>query len=620
MKTNYFKYWLLLLLIFWGQQNLYAEIIQPIRVDSEFTRTSLNNHYALFVTPNQISADSIYQIFKEKHANKETQQITSTIKDFHWLFFSIENISASTKELIIDFNNAHVDTIELFRIDDTSAIPTRVGFGGDKMPFFEREGINRRFIFEEDLQPGDYKRYLLKIDQRYSTVSYPLALWEKTSFMYSDNWETLVLSLYFGGLFFISLFSFITGYIVNQKLFMYYAFYTVMMGIFQSANLGLLFKHFYPYNYALKNIFHVAMIPIMLMSFIEFSIQFLRIRKKHKALDNAIYFYYALAVSYILLIFFAYKPNNLFFFSYYVHFLIFLTVVLVIVFSVTSYRSKLRKLAKVYISADLIMVIGGIVMLLDDSGFISYRFIQSKAMIFGSMIELTIFTIAIIIGIKQLYEKRNELLSETATHRRKLLQATVKGKDEESSRISKEIHDDIGSRLALLKNQIILENTDKQELLKNVNALSESIRKISHELSPFNTLIIGLEQRLEQFLKEFSNNTGLKINFYYDVTFKIENNIAQQIFRILQEATRNCSTHAKATELDIQIISHVSEISISIDDNGIGFDKTMPNNDGNGIQNMISRTESVNGKFELSSGPNEGTHILISIPIGTNSG
>ncbi len=610
MKTDWYKIWLILLLTLAGWQPLNAETLRPVRIDGNFSRKSLARFYAKRHTPKRLTAAAAYALFDTPQKDK------FCINCFYWLLFSVENQSNAAQDLVIDFNNAHVDTIELFQIDKDSQQPVSIGFGGDRMPFFERKGINRRFIFPVTLRAGEKQQYLLKIDQRYSTMSYPLILWSKSNFIRAENRDTLILSLYFGGLVMIALFSFITGFIVRQSLFHYYAFYMMAMSLFQFANLGLLFKHIHPNNYALKNIIHVALIPLMLFAFIEFSIQFLQIKGKSKALDKmTLVFYVLIAVFFAGLLAF-YKPTNLFMFSFFVHLLIAMTLTLLATYSVYAFRHGEQKRAIILVLADAILIIGGIIMTLDNAGIISHSYLQSKAMILGSMIEVIIFVIAIILSVKEVYKKENEWILAQAQHDKEIYKSFVRGLNEESNKISKELHDDIGSRLALLEN-IIREDTDKAQLLSYVKNISTSVRKVSSELSPIDAAFTGLKQRIKEWIHEIGAHNKMEINFYYNVASPIDNSTALEIYRIIQEATQNCIKHAQASQVFIQIIGHDDEISLTIDDDGVGFDPSKHTSHGNGIRNMSFRATSVGGNFEISAAPNKGTHIMVSIPVKT---
>lgn len=112
-----------------------------------------------------------------------------------------------------------------------------------------------------------------------------------------------------------------------------------------------------------------------------------------------------------------------------------------------------------------------------------------------------------------------------------------------------------------------------------------------------------------------SNQNEINIDFRtYQFELALNNELGLNIYRIVQEAITNILKYAKAKNVLIELIQHEQHISLSIEDDGVGFDHNNISS-GIGIQNMKNRSEILQGTFSLESKPKEGTSISVQIPI-----
>jgi signal transduction histidine kinase len=87
-----------------------------------------------------------------------------------------------------------------------------------------------------------------------------------------------------------------------------------------------------------------------------------------------------------------------------------------------------------------------------------------------------------------------------------------------------------------------------------------------------------------------------------------------QLYRILQEVINNAIKHSEATKIDIQVFGYKKEMSVSIEDNGKGFDIAKPTS-GLGLNQLKIRAEILKGKIEINSHPDKGSLILVQVPL-----
>jgi len=85
---------------------------------------------------------------------------------------------------------------------------------------------------------------------------------------------------------------------------------------------------------------------------------------------------------------------------------------------------------------------------------------------------------------------------------------------------------------------------------------------------------------------------------------------------VIQECVNNVIKHAGATRLDIQLAREDNEVSVTIEDNGKGFDSTQREKfEGIGLKNMITRITYLKGTVDISSAPGKGTLVAIYVPL-----
>ncbi len=249
-----------------------------------------------------------------------------------------------------------------------------------------------------------------------------------------------------------------------------------------------------------------------------------------------------------------------------------------------------------------------------EFGLIPVESLSINPVLIGSSLETFIFSVGLTYQLSKVYNERNQLSLGLAKQQKELLKAYIEGTEKERKRISRELHDDIGSRLGSLKRFISKNESQNLTLEKQIDILCNDVRAMSHQLAPASASITSFRQLINQLLEETSQQELKTDVQFYDVPKTLSPETTHHLFRMVQEAISNVLKHAHATELDLQFFAHGNEMVMTIEDNGRGFDPKS-NARGIGLQNMKARTESLNGTIEISSNPGNGTNIMIKIPL-----
>ena len=149
----------------------------------------------------------------------------------------------------------------------------------------------------------------------------------------------------------------------------------------------------------------------------------------------------------------------------------------------------------------------------------------------------------------------------------------------------------------------------------------KSVRGISSELRPSLLDDLGLIAAMEWQLTEFEKRVGIKTYFKPDDTeIKLPKSIRTGLFRILQESLTNVARHSNAKRVTVSLHMENGSIVLSVDDNGVGFDKQ--NTIGKktlGILGMQERTSMMGGTYEISGKSGKGTKVVATIPLDNSN-
>lgn len=228
-------------------------------------------------------------------------------------------------------------------------------------------------------------------------------------------------------------------------------------------------------------------------------------------------------------------------------------------------------------------------------------------------------------------ERLNRERFENEMNQQKILSSKiVENQENEQNRIAREIHDGIGQMLTGLKfslESIDLKNAEKSEekiiyLKKLTEDIIKGVRTATFNLMPPEIKDHGVSSSLQRLTKELSKLTGKNILFINKTDFnqRLDSLIEINIYRVTQEAINNAIKYADSSHIVVMISHSESLLSVTIDDNGKGFDPSevgtkKSSESGMGLEFMQERIKYINGRLFLHSAQGEGTHITLNVPL-----
>lgn len=209
--------------------------------------------------------------------------------------------------------------------------------------------------------------------------------------------------------------------------------------------------------------------------------------------------------------------------------------------------------------------------------------------------------------------------------------ATIKTQNrlqEQRLRISRDLHDNIGSQLTFiissLDNMKYLSKDSNHSLKEKLTSISSFTADTIHQLrdtiwamnkteisvEDLHTRILSFVQKAKVAIPE----TEFDVNYDIDANVGFSSLIGINIFRVIQEAINNAIKYAEAEKITVDLFKNQDTFRVSVMDNGNGFDlKTV--NLSNGLSNMEQRSSEINATISIDSIPEKGTKIIIEIPL-----
>lgn len=247
------------------------------------------------------------------------------------------------------------------------------------------------------------------------------------------------------------------------------------------------------------------------------------------------------------------------------------------------------------------------------------RLAERRFLIAGlSFLFLVSLVLVVFLRLRQQLNRRNQELAQERIQglmqkqEAQALEAMLQGQEEERQRIAMDLHDRLGALLSTAKLMVDEDSKVAQQIDDSVREL----RRVSHNLSTGHLESFGLVSALQDLSAQITAHTQIKCDFQvYDWQERLDRALEVDLYRISQEAINNALKYSGASEITVQIYRRPKELSLSIEDNGRGFNPKDKAKQGIGLNNIKLRLEKWQGQFNLDSSPGRGTLYIIEIPL-----
>ena len=204
---------------------------------------------------------------------------------------------------------------------------------------------------------------------------------------------------------------------------------------------------------------------------------------------------------------------------------------------------------------------------------------------------------------------------------RQLLQA----QEEERGRISRELHDETGQALMVLRFHLEMLSSETrsgeqkakiQESLDLLDRTIEGLRRTIARLSPRVLEELGLMAAIQRQAQLLAKHTGIQSHLDLPESMEsIDHDLAVALYRSVQEALHNVAKHSRAKNFTVRLTMSKNRISLQVDDDGIGFVPRSSQQKGFGLTGMRERTAALGGTMKVRSQAEKGTRIQIAFQL-----
>ncbi|MCL5743586.1 MAG: PAS domain S-box protein [Acidobacteria bacterium] len=224
--------------------------------------------------------------------------------------------------------------------------------------------------------------------------------------------------------------------------------------------------------------------------------------------------------------------------------------------------------------------------------------------------------------------QKEKALQQSRDQLRALAARLLTAEEEERRRVSRELHDDLNQKLAVLAFEVEsfslrpaadmeYSRESLQKLQRQITELSDDVRRMAHQIHPSVLDDLGLEPALRSYCSDFSKREGMDIKFSSrHLPANLRADVSLCLYRVAQECLRNAARHAHTRVAAVTLAGYQRGICLRVRDFGVGFDPALAKSKGGlGILSMQERVRLVNGVILVKSSLDHGTTVDARIPL-----
>jgi signal transduction histidine kinase len=235
---------------------------------------------------------------------------------------------------------------------------------------------------------------------------------------------------------------------------------------------------------------------------------------------------------------------------------------------------------------------------------------------------LAAFTIFHILKLEAEVQQRLKESVHSQASLQELSARLVRAQEEERRALSRELHDEVAQAFSavLMEAENLLDLASAPEARAHLDSIRQVAGKGMNEIRNMALLLrpsmlddFGLLPALEWQAREIGKRTGLRIQVASEMPGELPEEHKTCVYRVVQEALNNCAQHAQASAVQVSVRHHSGQISLTVQDDGSGFDPQRVR--GLGLLGMEERVRHLGGTFHIDSRPGRGTLLRATLPL-----
>ncbi|MEQ9287371.1 MAG: 7TM-DISM domain-containing protein [Cyclobacteriaceae bacterium] len=556
--------------------------------------------------------------------------LTGYSQNAEWILIPFENTSNESFDKVLYLNNPISHQVDFYFVENGRLLPESVATGlarSSKSKLYNDPCYPVKIHF-----PANGTVYaLMRMLDPMSSINVPLFLMDIDTATSVKDKDLSISFLWLGILALSMVLAFFMYLSIRQKIFLYYIMFGLGTGMIVTANAGIVFLFFDsdPYQivtnyYQVGAVIMINFMPRFLNCIVPISVIS---RWAWSGMKIVGYVAIGIAVLYSTPFFkFSFFFTNLFI-NTMVSFSALLFLYLLVTLAIATFRKMDRALTLfVVYFIYLTLAFSNVILPLlgaADKGLNGLNYVLA-----GSIFETIAFTILMAQVTLSVYKEREKLYLQVQNNQEAMMKAIVKGQEDERNRFARDLHDGFGQMISSLMLNIrgLQSAAPKKEKERTgifqlsvsiLNDMYVELRNICFNLMPQTLIAAGVGEALKEFAARINSSGSLVVEVSL---FDMEKRLAEvqeiSIYRIAQEWVNNVIKYSDATRIDLQVTRDDDEITLIIEDNGNGFDKSvLVSGKGNGWKNIHSRTNLIKGEVELDTSPGlKGSTFILNAP------
>lgn len=229
--------------------------------------------------------------------------------------------------------------------------------------------------------------------------------------------------------------------------------------------------------------------------------------------------------------------------------------------------------------------------------------------------------VAVVVGRRERAARREQIAREKFSRR------LIESQEHERRRIAGALHDGLGQQLLVVRNRALMAlraadvDPEVRAQLHDIrDVASESladVRNLAHDLTPRQLEHLGLSAALQAMIESVAQAAGIALEATVD---EIDGLLSPEgeinLYRVVQEALNNMARHSGAATGYVRIRCNAGTVRATVVDDGRGFERDGPGDDGFGLSGMAERVRILGGSLDVETAPGEGTRIRVAVPVG----
>ena len=495
---------------------------------------------------------------------------------------------------------------------------------GDSRAIGNREFIHHLFLKSLQLQAGQAQQVFLRVRSE-GPMIVPVKVWPMADFHQHDHNRSLFEGLYFGVLVALIIFNLFVYLSIRSKSYLYYVGYLSFITLFLLSLEGMVVTYFLSNSLVLAGKLPFISLYIALIIAFKFTASINNTQGIAPRLIR-IFNLYSLLLFVVLLI--GISVGGLFL----TRITPYLAIGAIVLYSHAIVRGIRARYQPSYFVgfAFLMLLPGAILYALRTIGIWDGGSLPEYVFKAGVALEALLLSLVLSYKIRYAQTRLSQVQHMASEARKDFSQKLIETRDQELQQLAMELHDGLGQNLLAIKNKIgrvlrpdieIQQRMDAARVAQEIAQTTiDDMRRISHQLHPHVLDRLGLKEAIIQVANSTCDEQAVEVVcLVEDIQSRKHRSLALHLYRIVQEAVKNCAVHASAERIEIELRQRGENLTLRIEDfpdkrgeewlSSLDFSRSF------GLSNIRERVELLMGNTVFSSNDSGGFKIQIEVPF-----